>query len=543
MPYGRSSARVARGNFCQSARVNIIIMRVIARLDVKGPNVVKGVQFEALRVMGKPADFAQEYFLQGADELIYIDIVASLYRRENLLHIVREAAKSIFIPFTAGGGVRSIKDIHDLLQAGAEKVAINTAAVKRPEFITEAAQRFGSQCIVLSIEAKRRKDGTWEAYTDNGREATGLDAVEWAKRGEALGAGEILLTSVDREGTQRGLDAELVKAVSQAVSISVIASGGTSSPDEAAKSVAHSGADALAVATILHYGKANIGDLKDALRAAGEEVRPCSDAERVRRAPAVAEADVGNYNRFTLRQFGEGIGVDPAAGETDTIAAVRPEDADVVVIDYGINNVRSVAMACESLGKKVCVADTPDAIRAAKRLILPGVGAFGDGMKALREKGLVEPLVERATAGVPLLGICLGMQLLFSQSEEFGLHEGLDLIPGKVVMFPDPAKEKRPGYHLPHIGWGTLTTPEDAPTRWNGTAFSSLREGSYAYFVHSLFGVPEHLGETLATSTYCGIPFCAAVQRGSITGAQFHPEKSGATGLALLKGFCEGGLA
>lgn len=513
-------------------------MRVIARLDVKGPNVVKGVQFEALRVMGQPADLAREYFLQGADELIYMDIVASLYRRENLLHVVREAAKSIFIPFTAGGGVRTLKDIHDLLQSGAEKVAINTAAVKNPAFITEAAQRFGSQCIVLSIEAKRKGD-SWEAYTDNGREATGLDAVEWARKGESLGAGEILLTSVDREGTERGFDSELIKKVSAAVSVSVIASGGASSPAEIAGTIAGSGADAIAIASLLHYGKTGIVEIKDALAAAGVPVRPCAEAERAHRTLVVKEADVIDYNRFTLRQFGDSVKIENNSPNALELPQTPPGETDVVIIDYGINNVRSVFMACESFGAKVSIAHSPESIRAAKRLILPGVGAFGDGMRALREKGFIEPLLEQIKKGAPFFGICLGMQLLFSQSEEFGLREGLGVIEGKVVMFPKPETVRISGYHLPHIGWDAIYPPAKSPERWRQSVLAHTRPGEYAYFVHSLYGIPADELNVLATSSYGGISFCSALQHKNITATQFHPEKSGMMGLVLLKRFCE----
>ena len=513
-------------------------MRVIARLDVKGPNVVKGVQFEALRVMGQPADLAREYFLQGADELLYIDIVASLYRRENLLHVVREAAKGIFIPFTAGGGVRTLKDIRDLLLAGAEKVAINTAAVKNPSFITEAAQRFGSQCIVLSIEAKRKGD-SWEAYTDNGREATGLDVVEWARKGELLGAGEILLTSVDREGTKRGLDVELIKKVSTAVSVSVIASGGASSPVEIAGTVVGSGADAVAIASLLHYGTTRVVEIKDVLATAGASVRPCTETERAHLARTADEADVVDYNRFTLRQFSDSIGIENAPHDELELFQTPPEKADVVIIDYGINNVRSVGMACESFGTKVSIAHSPEAIRAAKRLILPGVGAFGDGMHALREKGFIGPLLEQIKRGTPFFGICLGMQLLFSQSEEFGLHEGLGVIEGKVVMFPDPREVRVSGYHLPHIGWDAIHPPAGSPERWRQSVLAHTRPGTYAYFVHSLYGVPADGSDVLAVSSYGGIDFCAALQHKNITATQFHPEKSGMMGLALLRRFCE----
>ena len=179
-------------------------IRIIPRLDVKGPNVVKGIHLEGLRIVGKPAELAKKYYDQGADEILYIDIVASLYERNNLSDVVKEAISlGVFVPMSVGGGVRSLEDIQKLLNAGADKVAINTAATRNPALITEAAKRFGSQCIVGSIEAKKCGDNRWEAYIDNGREKTGLDAVEWAKKLVALGAGELLITSVDQEGTEK----------------------------------------------------------------------------------------------------------------------------------------------------------------------------------------------------------------------------------------------------------------------------------------------------------------------------------------------------
>lgn len=499
-------------------------VRVIARLDVKGPNVVKGVQFEALRVMGKPSELATEYFLQGADELLYLDIVASLYRRDNLLHIVREASKSIFVPFIAGGGVRSIDDIHDLLQAGAEKVAINTAATKRPELIKEAAQRFGSQCIVVSIEAKRSKRGGWEAFTDNGRQATGLDAVEWAKRVEALGAGEILLTSVDKEGTRRGLDTELIAAVTDVVSIPVIASGGAGSAEEAAVEVAESGAVAVAVASILHYGTTSIAAIKDALLAHGMEVRPPTASEQAHAPALKEETDIFDVNRYTKQQFKNTVSIDPHEGEAFDIPLGDPKTADITIVDYGINNVRSVAMAFESFGTRVAIAKTPAHIANARRLVLPGVGAFGDGMEALSLRGLVEPLRKKVESGTPLLGICLGMQLLFSESEEFGLHKGLDLIHGRVISFPDPKQVSIPDYKLPHIGWRKIHP-----------------SGASVYFVHSLYPVPEDAACIQETAVYGGVTFPATVREGVVTGMQFHPEKSGEAGIAMLERFCNEG--
>jgi imidazole glycerol-phosphate synthase subunit HisF len=247
--------------------------RLIARLDIKGPNLIKGVHLEGLRVVGSPEEFARRYYEEGADELIYMDTVASLYGRNNLTDIVRNAARHIFVPLTVGGGVRSVDDAKTLLRAGADKVAVNTAAVARPDLITELAQRFGSQCVVLSIEAKRVADGKWEAYTDNGREKTGLDVVEWAARGQALGAGEILLTSVDREGTRKGFDVDLVKAVSPGVSVPLIASGGMGKPDDLVDVVVRGGADAVAMADVLHYKRHALKDIRARAREAGITVR------------------------------------------------------------------------------------------------------------------------------------------------------------------------------------------------------------------------------------------------------------------------------
>ena len=228
-------------------------LRVIPRLDIKGTNLVKGIHLEGLRVIGDPARFARHYYEQGADELLYIDIVASLYNRNNLLGLIERTAKEIFIPLTVGGGLRTIDDIRCVLRAGADKVAVNTAAVRRPEFIREAAGKFGSSTIVLSIEAVKRPDGTYEAYTDNGRERTDLDACEWATRGVELGAGEILVTSVDREGTGLGFDLELSRRIAESVPVPVIACGGAATSAHLKEAALIAGVQAAAIASILHY--------------------------------------------------------------------------------------------------------------------------------------------------------------------------------------------------------------------------------------------------------------------------------------------------
>ncbi len=228
-------------------------VRVIARLDIKGPNLVKGIHLEGLRVLGKPERFARRYYEQGADELLYMDVVASLYQRNSLVDIVARTAREIFIPLTVGGGVRTLEDITMLLRAGADKVSINTAAVRNPEFIRNAARRFGSSTIVVSIEAIRKPDGSYEAYTDNGREPTGVDALAWARRAADLGAGEVMITSIDREGTGKGFDIELVRPIAEALAIPVIACGGAGSVQHVHEAVAEGKADAVCLASIFHY--------------------------------------------------------------------------------------------------------------------------------------------------------------------------------------------------------------------------------------------------------------------------------------------------
>ena len=236
-------------------------VRLIARLDVKAPNLVKSIQFEGLRKLGDPNKFAQKYYEQGVDELFYEDIVASLYERNSLLDIIEKTTDDVFVPITVGGGLRSVEDVAAVLRAGADKVSINTAAIKNPQIVTDVARRFGSQCMVLSIQAKRTGN-RWEAYFDSGREHSHMDVVEWAKRGQSLGAGEIMLTSVDREGTAKGFDTELVKAVTDVVSIPVIASGGMGKLDDIDGVINDGHADAVAMAHILHYDHYQIEDVR-----------------------------------------------------------------------------------------------------------------------------------------------------------------------------------------------------------------------------------------------------------------------------------------
>ncbi|GAA3410732.1 imidazole glycerol phosphate synthase subunit HisF [Streptosporangium vulgare] len=254
-----------------------VAVRVIPCLDVDAGRVVKGVNFENLRDAGDPVELARRYDAEGADELTFLDITASSSDRSTMYDVVSRTAEQVFIPLTVGGGVRSVEDVDRLLRAGADKVGLNTAAIARPELLTEASRRYGAQCIVLSVDARRVVDGPatpsgFEVTTHGGRRGTGIDAVEWARRGEELGVGEILLNSMDGDGTRNGYDLEMIRAVRAAVSVPVIASGGAGSVEDFPPAV-EAGADAVLAASVFHFGQLKIGDVKDALRRAGHPVR------------------------------------------------------------------------------------------------------------------------------------------------------------------------------------------------------------------------------------------------------------------------------
>jgi cyclase len=249
--------------------------RVIPCLDVDRGRVVKGVNFVDLVDAGDPVELAARYDAEGADELVFLDITASSDARETTVEMAAHVAEQVFIPFTIGGGIRSVEDARRLLRAGADKVSVNTSAVERPELIGEIAEEFGAQCVVVAIDARRRVDGAgWEVFTHGGRTPTGLDAIEWAQRAEALGAGEVLLTSMDRDGTKSGFDCELTAALTDAVGIPVIASGGVGTLQHLVEGVTEGHADAVLAASIFHFGEHTIAEAKAAMAAAGIPVRP-----------------------------------------------------------------------------------------------------------------------------------------------------------------------------------------------------------------------------------------------------------------------------
>lgn len=251
--------------------------RIIPCLDVDKGRVVKGVKFKGLKDAGDPVEIARRYNQQGADELTFLDITASSDNRDTIVQVVEQVAGQVFIPLTVGGGIRTIVDVRRMLNAGADKVSINTAAVNNPEFVREASDRFGAQCIVVAIDAKRvnkkNEEPRWEIFTHGGRKKTGLDAIEWTKKMVSLGAGEILLTSMDRDGTRIGFDNELTRRISDAISVPVIASGGVGNLDHLADGVIEGGADAVLAASIFHYGEHSVQEAKEHMRARGIEVR------------------------------------------------------------------------------------------------------------------------------------------------------------------------------------------------------------------------------------------------------------------------------
>ncbi|MCS4542043.1 MAG: imidazole glycerol phosphate synthase subunit HisF [Euryarchaeota archaeon] len=251
----------------------MLTKRIIACLDILSGRVVKGIHFQQLRLAGDPPALAKVYDKDGADEIVFLDIGASPEGRKIMLDVVRRTADQVFVPLTVGGGLRSIKDIQEVLRAGADKVSVNTAAIQNPKIIEEGAKKFGSQCIVIAIDAKMVKPQKWEAYIYGGRQSTGIDAVEWAKKVEKLGAGEILLTSMDKDGTQEGYDISLTKTICDSVNIPVIASGGAGTIDHVYQVLTETKADAALVASVVHYGKYTVKQIKETLKTKGVPVR------------------------------------------------------------------------------------------------------------------------------------------------------------------------------------------------------------------------------------------------------------------------------
>lgn len=468
------------------------MVRVIARLDVKGENVIKGVHLEGLRIVGKPDELAYKYKQEGIDEIYYVDSVASLYGRNHLHHVVKQAARQLNIPITVEGGVKDLEDISQLLNAGADKVAINTFATKEPDFLRTAAKAFGSQCIVLSIAAKKVGDKKWVAWTDNAREPTMLDVYTWAQQAADLGVGEIVLTSIDNEGTASGFDIELYRELSRILKIPVIASGGAGSIQDILNLVKETDISAVACAHVLHYEKVKIPDIKQALM--DENIATIR----------VVENKSSSHLRFKHHK-------------------------EVGVIDFGAGNLFNLVNVLEHLNLDVSVISHANEMKQLNHLILPGVGSFGPAMQKLSERNLIDPIVEHAKRGDPLLGICLGAQLLFDSSHEFGQHKGLGLIPGSVIPIQCDMLKGR----VPNIGWHDLKLMRENPLILE----DAVKSKSKYYFVHSFKMMPNKKEAVYLELDYFGDVICAIAGRDNIFGVQFHPERSGDAGLEILFNF------
>ncbi len=495
------------------------IVRIIPRLDVKGPNLIKGIQFDGYRVVGTPEYFANLYYHEGADELFFQDTVASLYRRNSLLEIISKTASKVFIPITVAGGLCSVEDIRAVLRAGADKVAINTAAVENPKLIQEAARVFGSQCIVSSIETYRKSNGEYRVWVDYGRQPTHLNAMDWAKQVVDLGAGEIILTSINQEGTGRGFDLELIQKISESVPIPVIACGGAGQPAHLIQAIREGKADAVSVASAFHYKYMDAYPSYDQFSA--------SKALRMGR-----HLVLGNWDFLSFVYCGQrAIPVGPFS--------IQEAKTAVTLLDYGLGNLFNLRMALESLDTKVKTVHSANDVLAANQLILPGVGAFEHGIKNLRERGLIQALKDYSARGRPLLGICLGMQLLTSVSYENGEWEGLGLIDGQVTPIQPGSGESK--VKVPHMTWNGID-PVESIKSWRSTLLRDIPAGAPMYFVHSYKVQVNSPDDCLAKTEYGLNSFHSVIRKKNVIGVQFHPERSGTFGLKLLDNFLKGDL-
>ncbi len=466
---------------------------------MKVPNDTKGIHLEGLRTIGNLAILARDYYEQGADEILYINIMGSLSERNNLLGVIEQTTSlGVFIPIIVGGGIRTLEHVRQAFRSGADKVAISTAAIQDPDFITKAAQMYGSQCIVGSIEVKKTGDQRWEVCIDNGRQKTGLDAIEWAKKLVELGAGELLVTSVDAEGVQKGYDKEVLKRIIQKIPVPVIVSGGAGSIQDIENCINEVHCEAISMASLLHYSKSTIVNIKN-----------------------------------HLMQHGIPTRIPPPL----SLYQVRPsiDRKKVSIIDYGSGNLKSVISAFEHVGNEVQVINTPEDLLKSELLVLPGMGAFSDGINGLKQRGLVAAILDYKKTGKPLLGICLGMQLLMSETAESGFHKGLDLIQGSVIKFKDQNMAQEPDYHVPHMGWNSIYSLR--PGAWENTILKDISQDNLFYFIHSYCVMPEHPENILAETLFGKQRLCSVIQSGNIYGTQFHPEKSGEMGLRILDAF------
>ena len=462
----------------------MLCKRIIARLDIKGNKLIKGIRFEGVRVLGDPNSAARKYVEEGADELLYIDAVASLYGRNSISSILKITSNEIFVPITASGGIRSVSDAKELIMAGADKIALNTAGLKDPKLIKDLIETFGSQCIVISIQARRRfGEKSWEAMTEMGREKSGKDVFDWIQEVQEIGVGEILLTSVDQDGTLKNPDYELIKKASSITKIPLIVSGGLTETSDIKAVLENDSISGIALGGSLHYQKQKINLLKDSLKTNNLILRHSDDKRLL------------NLNKSSLKKIKIGI------------------------IDYDMGNQQSLFNTLKYLGASVFISKYKKDLNNSDILILPGVGAFPKGMSNLKKIDLDNFIKEKASKGASLIGICLGMQMLFEDSTEFQKTSGLNLIKGNVKIM------KNNKIKLPHMGWNKIFSTKNN---------YYLLANTYQYFLHSYVAYNVNPEEIIYKSTYCDEKFIVGVKKDNIVGLQFHPERSGHSGMELL---------
>jgi len=476
----------------------VLCKRIIARLDVKGKKLIKGVRFEGVRVIGEPNIAAKQYAQEGADELLYIDAVASLYGRNSMSDILKLASNEIFIPITASGGIRSLSDAKNLLLSGADKIALNTAGLSNPKLIKDLVENFGSQCVVISIQARKKYDGSgWEAMSEMGREKSGKDVLDWINEVQGLGAGEILLTSVDKDGTLSTPDYDLINRASKVSKIPLVVSGGITKTIDIESVLNNELISGVALGASLHYKKQKISDLKKELI----------------------------IKKINLRENDN--------KELDFKQKTILKNIKIGIINYGMGNQQSLLHTLEHLGAEAFISNNQSELNQANLLALPGVGAFPTGMKNLKKGNLDKYIKQKVSEGIPLLGICLGMQMLFENSSEFCSTEGLNLLKGNVMKInSDQIK-------LPHMGWNNLI-----PTKYNNYSLKNRSQ----YFVHSFAVYNAEPSSIIFECNYEKENFVVAVKKNNVIGLQFHPERSGLSGMRILseiildlsKNFCSG---
>ena len=464
--------------------------RVIARLDVKGTRLIKGINFEGLRVLGDACLIAKKYAEQGVDEIFYSDAVASLYGRNSLSEVLTTTTKNVFVPITAGGAIRTVEDGRNLLAAGADKLAINTAAVKNPELIKQLALKFGRQCVVVSIQARKShiKD-SWDVMIESGREKSGLDLLDWITKIQDLGAGEILITSVDKDGTNEGPDYELFQKTSSIIKVPLIFGGGVASTNHIKKIIdSNYNFSAITIGSALHHEKLFLKDVKNSYEQNNQQIRPL----------------------ITLKDV-----------------PILRKKYKIAIIDYQMGNVQSLINAIEKIGGQPILTNSPQSLDS-DLWILPGVGTFPEGISQLENLDLVQAIQERHKKGLPLMGICLGMQLFFKKGFEDELSNGLSLFPGDVKKLNLTNEDQYETW--PHVGWNKIETVGEV------NKDLSNFDSKFQYFVHGYaIEYNNFLEENILFKTRFGNNnFISGIMDKKTVGLQFHPERSGRVGLNLL---------